>query len=64
MCPVRCLWQAAQDAALSTGDSEVVLKILEAAGDLFFNSSQDRHKAIPFYRVPVSSAGVGVPLTR
>lgn len=27
------------------------MEMLEAAGDLFFNSHQDRHKAIPFYRV-------------
>lgn len=38
--------------ALSTGDTGFVLEILEAAGDLFFNSRRDRHKAIPFYRVP------------
>lgn len=27
------------------------MKVLEAAGDIFFNSRQDRHKAIHFYRV-------------
>lgn len=43
--------QAAQDVALSTKESSFLLKVLEAAGDIFFNSRQDRHKAIPFYRV-------------
>ncbi|KAG7218441.1 hypothetical protein INR49_020388 [Caranx melampygus] len=42
--------QAAQDVALSTGDTRFILKLLEAAGDIFFNSSQDRDKAITFYR--------------
>uniref|UniRef100_A0A672YLT6 SH3 domain and tetratricopeptide repeats 1 n=1 Tax=Sphaeramia orbicularis TaxID=375764 RepID=A0A672YLT6_9TELE len=42
--------QAAQDVGLSTGDTKSVLKLLEAAGDIFFNSSQDRDKAITFYR--------------
>uniref|UniRef100_A0A3B5BCB0 SH3 domain and tetratricopeptide repeats 1 n=1 Tax=Stegastes partitus TaxID=144197 RepID=A0A3B5BCB0_9TELE len=42
--------QAAQDVALSTGDTIFILKLLEAAGDIFFNSCQDRDKAITFYR--------------
>ncbi|XP_049424759.1 SH3 domain and tetratricopeptide repeat-containing protein 1 [Epinephelus fuscoguttatus] len=42
--------QAAQDVALSTGDTGFILKLLEAAGDIFFNSNQDRDKAITFYR--------------
>ncbi|XP_072232547.1 SH3 domain and tetratricopeptide repeat-containing protein 1 [Leuresthes tenuis] len=42
--------QAAQDVALSTGDTSFILKLLEAAGDIFFNSCQDRDKAITFYR--------------
>ncbi|XP_035531259.1 SH3 domain and tetratricopeptide repeat-containing protein 1 [Morone saxatilis] len=42
--------QVAQDVALSTGDTRFILKLLEAAGDIFFNSSQDRDKAITFYR--------------
>lgn len=37
--------------ALSTGDTLFTLEMLEAAGDVFFNSSQDREKAICFYRV-------------
>jgi len=37
--------------ALSTGDTLFALEMLEAAGDVFFNSSQDREKAICFYRV-------------
>ncbi|XP_060887050.1 SH3 domain and tetratricopeptide repeat-containing protein 1 [Labrus mixtus] len=42
--------QVAQDVALSSGDTVFILKLLEAAGDIFFNSSRDRDKAIPFYR--------------
>ncbi|XP_037614448.1 SH3 domain and tetratricopeptide repeat-containing protein 1 [Sebastes umbrosus] len=42
--------QVAQDVALSTGDTSFILKLLEAAGDIFFNSSRDRDKAITFYR--------------
>ncbi|XP_068444146.1 SH3 domain and tetratricopeptide repeat-containing protein 1 [Clinocottus analis] len=42
--------QAAQDVALSTGDTGFILKLLEAAGDIFFNSSLERDKAITFYR--------------
>uniref|UniRef100_A0A672PXA9 SH3 domain and tetratricopeptide repeat-containing protein 1-like n=1 Tax=Sinocyclocheilus grahami TaxID=75366 RepID=A0A672PXA9_SINGR len=42
--------QVAQDMALSTGDTFFTLEMLEAAGDVFFNSSQDREKAICFYR--------------
>ncbi|XP_030579158.1 SH3 domain and tetratricopeptide repeat-containing protein 1 isoform X1 [Archocentrus centrarchus] len=42
--------QAAQDVALSTGETSFILKLLEAAGDIFFNSCQDRDKAIIFYR--------------
>ncbi|XP_067293026.1 SH3 domain and tetratricopeptide repeat-containing protein 1 isoform X3 [Pseudorasbora parva] len=42
--------QVAQDMALSTGDTLFALEVLEAAGDVFFNSSQDREKAICFYR--------------
>uniref|UniRef100_A0A672QFV4 SH3 domain and tetratricopeptide repeat-containing protein 1-like n=1 Tax=Sinocyclocheilus grahami TaxID=75366 RepID=A0A672QFV4_SINGR len=42
--------QVAQDMALSTGDTLFTLEMLEAAGDVFFNSSQDREKAICFYR--------------
>lgn len=42
--------QAAQEVALSTGDTKSILDLLEAAGDIFFNSSLDRDKAITFYR--------------
>ncbi|KAJ0055765.1 hypothetical protein NL108_011380, partial [Boleophthalmus pectinirostris] len=42
--------QAAQDVSLSTGDTKSILSLLEAAGDIFFNSEQDRDKAITFYR--------------
>ncbi|XP_019204412.1 SH3 domain and tetratricopeptide repeat-containing protein 1 isoform X4 [Oreochromis niloticus] len=42
--------QAAQDVALSTGDTSFILKLLETAGDIFFDSCQDRDKAVIFYR--------------
>ncbi|XP_055067335.2 SH3 domain and tetratricopeptide repeat-containing protein 1 isoform X2 [Misgurnus anguillicaudatus] len=42
--------QVAQDMALSTGDTLFTLELLEVAGDVFFNSSRDREKAICFYR--------------
>ncbi|XP_041820832.1 SH3 domain and tetratricopeptide repeat-containing protein 1 [Chelmon rostratus] len=42
--------QVAQDVALNTGNTAFILKLLEAAGDIFFNSCQDRKKAITFYR--------------
>ncbi|XP_007248071.3 SH3 domain and tetratricopeptide repeat-containing protein 1 isoform X1 [Astyanax mexicanus] len=42
--------QVAQDIALSTGDTLFILELLEAAGDVFFNSTQEREKAICFYR--------------
>uniref|UniRef100_A0AAR2IMZ7 SH3 domain-containing protein n=1 Tax=Pygocentrus nattereri TaxID=42514 RepID=A0AAR2IMZ7_PYGNA len=42
--------QVAQDIALSTGDTAFILELLEASGDVFFNSTQDREKAVCFYR--------------
>ncbi|XP_029931623.1 SH3 domain and tetratricopeptide repeat-containing protein 1 [Myripristis murdjan] len=59
--------QVAQDVGLSTGDTSFILKLLEAAGDIFFNSSQDRDKAICFYRdralpIAVKSNSVGTRL--
>lgn len=54
MTPFDCFffeWQVAQDIALGTGDTLFILELLEVAGDLFFNSMQDREKAICFYRV-------------
>ncbi|XP_059211113.1 SH3 domain and tetratricopeptide repeat-containing protein 1 [Centropristis striata] len=56
--------QVAQDVALSTGNTSFLLKLLEAAGDIFFNSSRDRDKAITFYRdralpIAVKSSSVG-----
>ncbi|KAM9836543.1 SH3 domain and tetratricopeptide repeat-containing protein 1 [Aulostomus maculatus] len=42
--------QVAQEVALNTGDTSFVLKLLEAAGDIFFNSCQGREKAITLYR--------------
>ena len=51
----RCRRQVSQDVALTTGDTGFILKLLEAAGDIFFNSCQDREKAITFYRVQAES---------
>ncbi|XP_062850286.1 SH3 domain and tetratricopeptide repeat-containing protein 1 isoform X2 [Trichomycterus rosablanca] len=42
--------QVAQDIALSTGDTLFILELLEAAGDVFFDSTQEKEKAICFYR--------------
>ncbi|XP_054609110.1 SH3 domain and tetratricopeptide repeat-containing protein 1 isoform X2 [Dunckerocampus dactyliophorus] len=47
---VELYLQVAQDVALSTGDTKFILKVLEAAGDLFFNSSLERDKAVVYYR--------------
>ncbi|CAB1345517.1 unnamed protein product [Coregonus sp. 'balchen'] len=43
--------QVAQDVGLSTGDTHFILQLLEAAGDVFFNSSTEREKAVCFYGV-------------
>ncbi|XP_053272308.1 SH3 domain and tetratricopeptide repeat-containing protein 1 isoform X1 [Pleuronectes platessa] len=42
--------QVAQDVALRTGDTTFILQLLEAAGDIFFNSCHSRDKATIFYR--------------
>nr|XP_019955646.1 PREDICTED: SH3 domain and tetratricopeptide repeat-containing protein 1 [Paralichthys olivaceus] len=42
--------QVAQDVGLRTGDTTFILQLLEAAGDIFFNSCHSRNKAITFYR--------------
>ncbi|XP_064787290.1 SH3 domain and tetratricopeptide repeat-containing protein 1-like isoform X1 [Oncorhynchus masou masou] len=41
--------QVAQDVGVSTGDTHFILQLLEAAGDVFFNSSTEREKAVCFY---------------
>ncbi|XP_061566324.1 SH3 domain and tetratricopeptide repeat-containing protein 1 isoform X2 [Cololabis saira] len=54
--------QAAQDVALSTGDTSFILKLLEAAGDIFLNSLEDQDKAITFYRdraLPIATKSGG-----
>ena len=43
--------QAAQNAALFTGDPGLGLRLFEEAGDIFFNGAWDREKAVSFYRV-------------
>ncbi|XP_041492123.1 SH3 domain and tetratricopeptide repeat-containing protein 1 [Microtus oregoni] len=42
--------QVAQNAALCTGDPKLGLELFEAAGDIFFNGSWEREKAVSFYR--------------
>ncbi|KAG7461870.1 hypothetical protein MATL_G00195720 [Megalops atlanticus] len=42
--------QVAQDSGLSTGDTNFILELLEVAGDVFFNASQEKEKAVAFYR--------------
>lgn len=56
--------QASQDVVLSTGDTKSILSLLEAAGDIFLNSQQDREKAITFYRdraLPIATKTSSVP---
>ncbi|KAI1883490.1 hypothetical protein AGOR_G00231980 [Albula goreensis] len=51
--------QVAQDSGLSTGDTHFILELLEVAGDVFFNGTQEREKAVSFYRdraLPIASA--------
>ncbi|KFQ41067.1 SH3 domain and tetratricopeptide repeat-containing protein 1, partial [Mesitornis unicolor] len=42
--------QVAQDAALYTGDPNLGMELFEAAGDIFFNGSWEKEKAVTFYR--------------
>ncbi|XP_007456961.1 PREDICTED: SH3 domain and tetratricopeptide repeat-containing protein 1 [Lipotes vexillifer] len=42
--------QVAQNAALYTGDPMLGLQLFEAAGDIFFNGTWEREKAVSFYR--------------
>uniref|UniRef100_A0A4W3I613 SH3 domain and tetratricopeptide repeats 1 n=1 Tax=Callorhinchus milii TaxID=7868 RepID=A0A4W3I613_CALMI len=42
--------QVAHDAAVSTEKLDFALEVFEAAGDVFFNGSWEREKAISFYR--------------
>nr|XP_031540617.1 SH3 domain and tetratricopeptide repeat-containing protein 1 [Vicugna pacos] len=42
--------QVAQNAALCTGDPHLGLQLFEAAGDIFFNGTWEREKAVTFYR--------------
>nr|XP_058923699.1 SH3 domain and tetratricopeptide repeat-containing protein 1 [Kogia breviceps] len=42
--------QVAQNAALYTGDPKLGLQLFEAAGDIFFNGTWEREKAVSFYR--------------
>ncbi|XP_013034678.1 SH3 domain and tetratricopeptide repeat-containing protein 1 isoform X1 [Anser cygnoides] len=42
--------QVAQDAALHTGDPNLAMELFEAAGDIFFNGSWEKEKAVTFYK--------------
>ncbi|XP_062430542.1 SH3 domain and tetratricopeptide repeat-containing protein 1 [Rhea pennata] len=42
--------QVAQDAALYTGDPNLEMELFEAAGDIFFNGTWEKEKAVTFYR--------------
>eukprot|EP00070_Physeter_catodon_P016377 XP_023974971.1 SH3 domain and tetratricopeptide repeat-containing protein 1 [Physeter catodon] len=42
--------QVAQNVALYTGDPKLGLQLFEAAGDIFFNGTWEREKAVSFYR--------------
>uniref|UniRef100_A0A8V5GT27 Uncharacterized protein n=1 Tax=Melopsittacus undulatus TaxID=13146 RepID=A0A8V5GT27_MELUD len=42
--------QVAQDAALYTGDTNLGMELFEAAGDIFFNGTWDKEKAVTFYK--------------
>ncbi|KAM6346011.1 SH3 domain and tetratricopeptide repeat-containing protein 1 [Podargus strigoides] len=42
--------QVAQDAALCTGDPNLGMEMFEAAGDIFFNGTWEKEKAVTFYR--------------
>ncbi|XP_010001449.1 PREDICTED: LOW QUALITY PROTEIN: SH3 domain and tetratricopeptide repeat-containing protein 1 [Chaetura pelagica] len=42
--------QVAQDAALYTGDPNFGMELFEAAGDIFFNGTWEKEKAVTFYR--------------
>lgn len=44
-------FQVAQDAALHTGDPNLGMELFEAAGDIFFNGTWEKEKAVTFYRV-------------
>ncbi|KAM4807630.1 SH3 domain and tetratricopeptide repeat-containing protein 1 [Rhinophrynus dorsalis] len=42
--------QAALNVALYTGDPSLGMQLFEAAGDIFFNGTRERDKAVSFYR--------------
>ncbi|KFV50988.1 SH3 domain and tetratricopeptide repeat-containing protein 1, partial [Tyto alba] len=42
--------QVAPDAALHTGDPNLGMELFEAAGDIFFNGTWEKEKAVTFYR--------------
>ncbi|KYO20173.1 SH3 domain and tetratricopeptide repeat-containing protein 2 isoform B [Alligator mississippiensis] len=56
--PVEMYFQAAIQTALKPGDFSLAMDLYEEAGDIFFNGSRNRHRAVEFYR------GGAVPLAR
>nr|XP_009489820.1 PREDICTED: SH3 domain and tetratricopeptide repeat-containing protein 1 [Pelecanus crispus] len=42
--------QVAQNAALYTGDPNLGMELFEAAGDIFFNGTWEKEKAVTFYK--------------
>ncbi|XP_069507488.1 SH3 domain and tetratricopeptide repeat-containing protein 2 isoform X2 [Ambystoma mexicanum] len=47
---VEMYFQAAVQRTLETGDYVLALRLYEEAGDVFFNGSRNRQKAVAFYR--------------
>ncbi|KAJ1126707.1 hypothetical protein NDU88_005113 [Pleurodeles waltl] len=47
---VEMYFQAAVQRTLESGDFELALHLYEEAGDVFFNGTRNRHRAVAFYR--------------
>jgi hypothetical protein len=46
-----CHIQAAIQTALRSEEPSLALKLYEEAGDVFFNGTRHRHRAVEYYRV-------------
>ena len=46
-----CSTQAAIQKALKSEEPSLALKLYEEAGDVFFNGTRHRHRAVEYYRV-------------
>ncbi|XP_045140732.1 SH3 domain and tetratricopeptide repeat-containing protein 2 isoform X1 [Echinops telfairi] len=55
---VELYLQAAIQTALKSDETSLALRLYEEAGDVFFNGTRDRHRAVEYYRVGA------VPLAR